>query len=126
MQSETQKKVVLVVEDDEALLDLTTLQMTALGYAVLTAKSAEEALDILGSDTQVDLLFTDEVLPRASGRELAHAARSLRPPLPVLLTSGLPRTAFGPLDDVTPIPLLSKPYRPGELERFVREAMESC
>lgn len=113
------KQVVLVVDDDGILLELAALELEALGYDVLTARSAEDALTILHSPTRVDLLFTDHRLPRASGNELGIAAKSLRPRLPVLLTSGLPgvRSTF---------PLLTKPYRPGELARGIWSALENA
>lgn len=110
------KQVVLVVDDDEILLELATLELALLGYEALTARSAEDALSILRTPARVDLLFTDYRLPRASGSELGVAAKSLRPQLPVLLTSGLP-------DVSSPFPLLIKPYRSRELARAIRSAI---
>lgn len=127
MQSDSRKKVVLVVDDDELLLELATIELASLGHLALTAGSAEDALVILQSIARIDLLFTDESLPGASGRELLDWARAARPGLPVILTSGLPRDVFGPLEEVHSfVRLITKPYRGGELGRVIGEILESA
>src|SRR6185295_17505720 len=80
---------ILLVEDDATVLALTLNVLTGLGYQVTTATNAAEALTILQSGRELDLLFTDVVMPGGvSGLSLARTARELRPMLRVLLTSG--------------------------------------
>jgi PAS domain S-box-containing protein len=100
---------ILLVEDDPTVLALTLDVLTGLGYAVLTATNAAEATAVLESDAQIDLLFTDVVMPGGvSGIGLARAAQQLRPGLKVLLTSGFVGESQAMQDNE--FPLLDKPY----------------
>ncbi|WP_127995878.1 ATP-binding protein [Piscinibacter defluvii] len=119
-------ETVLVVEDDAAVRQLACRELRALGYQVLDADSGAAALVVLRSEQPIELLFTDVVMPGGmSGRELADAARTLRPGLRVLYTSGYTENAIvhhGRLDPG--VQLLPKPYRRAELARAVRQALE--
>jgi PAS domain S-box-containing protein len=117
---------VLVVEDEPDVRGVAVAFLRSLGYAVLAAGSAPEAIQILSSDAKIDLLFSDVILGSGmTGGELAHEARRLRPGLRVLLTSGYERTA---LDEAAApdaaFELLRKPYRREELSAAVRRALE--
>jgi len=116
---------ILVVEDDELVRGHVAVQLAGLGYRVLTAASGPEALEIVRGAEELDLLFTDIVMPGGmNGRALAEAARRLRPGLPVLFTSGYARNAIvhhGRLD--AGVQLLSKPYRRQELAAKVRQVL---
>ena len=82
-------ETILVVEDDDAVRQHVTAQLQGLGYQVLEAATGAEAMDVLDQSPAVDLLFTDVVMPGGmGGRDLADAARKLRPSLKVLFTSG--------------------------------------
>ncbi|MFC7540963.1 response regulator [Siccirubricoccus deserti] len=114
----------LVVEDNEKLRMVLLRQLTELGYTVLEAEDAREALALLGTDRPVDLLMTDIVMPGGmNGWELAKEAARLRPGLKALYTSGFPNAAF----DSGALPegalLLGKPYRTAQLARLLREAV---
>jgi signal transduction histidine kinase len=121
----TTAEVVLVVEDDPDVREVTSVAVADLGYAVREAANAQEALELLRSDADVDLLFSDIVMPGGlTGVELAAEARRLRPGLKVLLTSGnagaiLSRQAItdGDLD------VLEKPYPHSELANKLRTVM---
>ncbi|MFN0186262.1 MAG: ATP-binding protein [Aquabacterium sp.] len=119
-------QTLLVVEDDEAVRQLACHELRALGYRVLQAASGAQALPLLEGGETIDLLFTDVVMPGGmSGRELADAARRLRPGLRVLYTSGYTENAIvhhGRLDPG--VQLLPKPYRRTELARAVRAALQ--
>jgi CheY-like chemotaxis protein len=78
-----------------------------LGCEVTRAASAEEALDVLQGGLNVDLVFSDIVMPGKTGVDLAKEARVLRPGLGVVLTTGYSETAIG-LDGIR---VLAKPYR---------------
>lgn len=83
-----QQLCVLVVEDNDLVRMLTVEVLEEIGYQVLQAEDAEEALPILRGDTAIDLLLTDVGLPGMNGEELAQAARQARPQLPVLFATG--------------------------------------
>ena len=115
---------ILVVEDDPEVLDVTVETLRRMGYEVLTAGDGPAALAILRREADIDILFSDIVMPRGiNGVELARTARGLRPQLRVLLASGYPtRTMSGaPLFDADgEFPFLSKPYRTSELAEALR------
>ena len=97
-----------------------------LGYNVFEAADAVGALRVLDSAVRIDLLFTDVVLPNASGRELADKALEKRPGLPVLFTTGYTRNAIihhGRLD--AGVQLLSKPFTQQSLAQKSRELLDA-
>jgi nitrogen-specific signal transduction histidine kinase/CheY-like chemotaxis protein len=82
-------KTILVVEDEDAVRRVMSRVLESVGYRVLSAPGADEALDILGrGGASVDLLIADLVLPRMSGSELAHEVAARYPGTPTLLISG--------------------------------------
>jgi len=108
--------VVLLVEDDVSVLDVSAEALRDLGYVVLPTASPNEALQILETREDIALLFTDVVMPEMTGRELADRARSFRPDLKVLYTSGYTRNAIvhnGVIDPGTV--LLPKPFTIAQL-----------
>jgi CheY-like chemotaxis protein len=116
---------VLVVEDDELVRRYACTELRSLGYRVLDADCGASALQIVERREDIELLFTDVVMPGGmSGRALADAARRLRPGLRVLYTSGYTENAIvhhGRLD--AGVMLLAKPYRRAELARAIRAAL---
>jgi len=119
-------ETILVVEDDGAVREYVTAQFRWLGYTVLEASTGAEALEVLQGTPEIDLLFTDVVMPGGmGGRELADAARKLRSGLKVLYTSGYTENSIvhqGRLD--TGVKLLNKPYRREQLAAKVREVLD--
>jgi len=117
---------VLVVEDDEAVLDLVSTSLNGLGYTVLTARAGDEALTKLGADGAIDLLLTDMVMPGGmNGLNLAHRAREIVPGLKVVLTTGYSEEIIESEDRVALCAgILKKPYRKRELAEVVRRALE--
>jgi CheY-like chemotaxis protein len=119
-------ETVLVVEDDEAVRVAVTDMLAELGYSVLRAENAEQALAILARAAQVDVLFTDVVMPgQINTRELSRRAREISPNIKVLFTSGYTQNAIvhnGRLDEG--IELLSKPYRKDDLARKLRSMLQ--
>ncbi|MFB9267840.1 PAS domain S-box protein [Bradyrhizobium erythrophlei] len=119
-------ETILCVEDDARIRDYVTNQLERLGYKVLVAANADEALTIANRGTAFDLLFTDIVMPGSmNGRQLAETLMAGRPTLRVLFTSGYSGGAL-PLPGRTGhgIPLLTKPYRPSELARMLRRCLD--
>jgi PAS domain S-box-containing protein len=118
-------EVVLVVEDNDDVRAYSVMSLTELGYRVREAVNAEQALVILDTEARIDLLFTDVVLPGASGRVLAEAAVERRPGLKVLFTTGYSRNAIihqGRLD--AGVQLISKPFTFDQLACSVRDALD--
>ena len=118
---------ILVVEDNQAVLDLVIRQLQSLGYRTTSAHSGREALALLDGTDSFDLLFTDVVMPGGmNGRQLADEATRRRPGLPVLFTSGYTEMAIsreGALPAGTC--LLSKPYRRADLARTLRTLLNA-
>ncbi|ALP64334.1 hybrid sensor histidine kinase/response regulator [Paraburkholderia caribensis] len=119
-------ETVLVVEDDRRV-QLTVVDMLSqLGYGVLTANDATEALTVLRSGARVDLLFSDVVMPGPLlSPEMVRQARLIRPSLKVLFTSGHTRDTTG-LDAQLRrgADLLQKPYSRLQLARKIREVFD--
>ena len=93
-----------------------------LGYRVLEADGAKQALEIIDAEPDIAILFTDVVMPDINGRRLAEAALERRPALKVLFTTGYTRNAIvhnGMLDPG--VVLLSKPFTLEELARKMAE-----
>ncbi len=112
-------ETILLVDDNELVRTYAATQLASLGYKLVSASSGQEALDTLREITDIDLLFTDVVMPgRLSGLHLAEEARIIRPNLPILFTSGYADNAQGDLG--FGIHFLRKPYRPSELAVKVR------
>ena len=102
-------ETVLLVEDDPTVLSLGVEMLSGLGYRVVTATNAAEALDVLRQAQTVDVLFSDVVMPGGvSGVTLAESAKQMRPGLKVLLTSGFFGDRRGGHDVGHPV--LDKPY----------------
>jgi CheY-like chemotaxis protein len=115
------REPILVVEDDPSVLVMTVDLLGGLGYQVISATGPEEALRILESEAEIDLLFSDVVmLGGVSGFELARRALSVRPKLKVLLTSGFTAGRDGTTDA---FPLLEKPYETSALARELRRLL---
>ena len=120
-------EVVLIVEDDSLVRRYVTTQIDSLGYTTLEAANAAEALHIIDTSGNIDLLFTDVIMPGfMNGRQLVDEALKRRPGLKTLFTSGYTENAIvhhGRLD--SGVLLLAKPYRKSELARMLRTALGS-
>ena len=119
-------ETVLAVEDNDAVRHYARTALEDLGYRVLEARNADEALRLIEGGTHVDLLFTDVVLGSGlNGRELASKITQQLAGLPVLFTTGYTRNAIvhhGRLDPG--VHLLDKPYTQQELGRKLRELQD--
>jgi two-component system, cell cycle response regulator CpdR len=112
---------ILVVEDEIAMRDLVMRMLSEKGYGVLTANSADEALDVL-RQRSVDLLLTDIMMPGTDGVKLAKKAERLRPGLKVMFITGYVELATRH-DAMRHGPVLYKPVRPAELMRGVEQVL---
>jgi signal transduction histidine kinase/CheY-like chemotaxis protein len=118
-------EAILVVEDDELVRTFVVGQIMSLGYLTVTAVNAAEALLVIDGPKEIDLLFTDMIMPGPmNGRQLADAALLRRPALKILFTSGYSNEIIIPhgyLD--AGVLLLAKPYRKADLARMIRTAL---
>jgi PAS domain S-box-containing protein len=116
---------VLVVDDDEQVRAVALRQLTSLGYRVITASNGTEALEILKRGAEIDLLFTDVVMPNGmGGRDLADQAQKLRPGIKTLFQSGYFEEALhrnGVLAES--VDFIVKPYRKADLARKIRAVL---
>lgn len=116
---------ILVVEDDLDVLAFSMEALKALGYQVVGAKNADQALSVLDQHPDVTLLFTDVELPGLNGPELVEEARRQRPGLAVLYTTGYTANAVvhrGLLDQS--VRSLNKPFTLAELATTVRGILD--
>jgi two-component system cell cycle sensor histidine kinase/response regulator CckA len=117
-------ETILVVEDQVELRRLVLFILEGLGYRVLSAGGAEEALQALSDHGgPVHLLLTDVVMPGMSGRSLGDQLRALHPGIKVLFMTGYADAALvgASLDDTD---FLQKPFTPAELGQRVRAALK--
>jgi CheY-like chemotaxis protein len=120
-------ETILLVEDEDPVREMTALHLETLGYRVLQAASAEEALRLVGAGREkLDLLLTDVVMPGMGGRELAEALQSRRPGLKVFFQSGYPaEVAVGGGTVQAKRAFLQKPFTLEALSRKVREVLDA-
>jgi len=123
----TGDETVLIVEDHHDLRAYAAGVLRELGYTVLEAEFAQQALELLKTAGPVHLLFTDVVLPEGmDGRQLTNEALRLRPGLRVLFTTGYSRNAIvhhGRLD--AGVQLLPKPFSFQSLAEKVRRVLDA-
>ena len=120
-------ETILIVEDEEPVRVLATEMLTLLGYTVFATQTGADALQVLSKNSEIDLLFTDIVMPGGmTGVELAQQARESWPALRVLFTSGYTNTALYENRLLTTDDrFLNKPYRLEELAQRIRDSLDS-
>ena len=116
---------ILVVDDEPELLELAKIWLDELGYQVLTATESADALAILAGPADIDLLFTDVVMPgQINGYQLAEQAMTMRPKLKMLLASGYSEGSIAKNGQAQfAADLLAKPYSRSDLAQRVSEAL---
>src|SRR5690606_33615771 len=114
---------VLIVEDDPDVMAIAVEIFRGLGYDAVTAGNTSEAIALLEADENVQIMFSDVVMPNGpNGVELARRARQLRPDLPILLTSGYPQRALtGDLSELSNFHFIAKPYRAADVAAQVQD-----
>ena len=120
-------QTILLVEDEDAVRNLTRRLLENGGYTVLPAGDAESALEIARRHAgRLDMLLTDVVMPGLSGPELARRLMPSWPGLRVLYVSGYPDEAMASQGLLEPdSSFLQKPFTPETLARRVREILDS-
>ncbi|HEX8307414.1 MAG TPA: PAS domain S-box protein [Allosphingosinicella sp.] len=107
----------LLVDDEELVRESTADMLEDLGYEVVQAASAEEALRLVRGGLRPDVLMTDHLMPGMNGTELANVVRADLPGIPVLIVSG-----YAEADGIAPhFPRLVKPFRNSDLAGSLAE-----
>ena len=120
-------EAILVVEDDDRVRRLTLTRLRQLGYIVFEAADGNEALELLSEGENIDLVFTDLVMPGGlSGYELCERIRTLYPNIRLLLTSGYSEDlVHAEKIDALGLKVLRKPYRQSDLALAVSSALQA-
>jgi PAS domain S-box-containing protein len=115
------RQTILVVEDNPDVRNVAVSLLQELGYRTIESDTASAALDILAAGNDVDLIFSDVVLPgQTDGLALARTVTTRYPQIPVVLTTG-----YSKVFDVSPeYPVLRKPYQISALGRVIHDALE--
>ncbi|MEE4136135.1 MAG: PAS domain S-box protein, partial [Desulforhopalus sp.] len=128
LQTERGQETVLLVEDELAILEMTTLMLTRLGYTVLAANSPGEAIRLADEyQGQIDLLVTDVVMPEMNGRELGENLLSRFPKLKRLFMSGYTANVIkehGVLNQGAQF--MQKPFSMNQLSHKVRQVLDAA
>ncbi len=121
------QETILVVEDDRGIREFATQALSSYGYTIYSAEDGRKALDLVEREgIQPDLLFTDVVMPKMSGRELADILSKKVKDLKVLFTSGYPEDHIAQNGFLAPhIYFLHKPYTIRDLLQKVREILDA-
>ncbi len=118
---------ILVVEDNEDLLEVTSAMLTTFGYEVLCARNGAEAIQIVESGQEFDLLFSDVVMPNGmSGVELARELRRRNKNVKILLTSGHAGDVLERHQAVGEFQIIDKPFRLSDLVRRLQSILRGA
>ena len=109
---------ILVVDDDPIVASGTAAMLEDLGHIATEVSSGDAALQLLSSETAVDLVITDHAMPGMTGTELAACIRRRWPELPIVIATGY---AEIPGESDLSLPRLSKPYRQQELAKMLAQ-----
>ncbi len=118
---------ILVVEDQEAVRAVACGFLSDFGYDIVEAEDGFQALAKLQEDPEIDLMFSDIVMPGGmNGFDLAQAASGMRPDLKIVHTSGYPKGAMVHQDEPRFKQgfIIMKPYRREELQKMIRDAFD--
>jgi len=129
LESVTKKRgneTILLVEDEPALLKMTSTALERLGYRILAAATPGEAFELLSSSNDtIHLLITDVIMPEMNGRKLSLELKKIRPELKVLYMSGYTDDVIadhGVLD--RDLNFIEKPFTHNELSMIVRKVLD--
>jgi two-component system cell cycle response regulator CpdR len=112
-------RVVLVVNDEPLVLDITVSMLNEFGCEVVIAANAREALEKLSIDERIEILITDINMPGMDGYELAEKAKRMREGLKVIVLSGREQAGSG-------LPLVRKPFLAQDLRRAMAQHTGLC
>jgi CheY-like chemotaxis protein len=115
---------ILVVDDNSDVLELAEVTLEANGYCVVTADSAERAIERLAADKSIALVFSDIIMPGGmSGIELAGVVKDKYAEIPVVLTTGYTEELTGN-SAAQQLDILPKPYSNADLAKRISDALQ--
>jgi two-component system, cell cycle response regulator CpdR len=112
-------RVVLVVDDEPLVLEVTAAMLGDIGCEVVTAGNGDDALAKLSADERIDILITDLNMPGMDGCELAERAKRMRERLKVIVLSGREQKPAG-------FPFIRKPFLENDLKRTMAQYTGLC
>jgi two-component system cell cycle sensor histidine kinase/response regulator CckA len=111
-----------MIDDEELLLTMGEMVLSSFGYHVVTANSGQKALELFSElHGKIDLVITDLVMPKMSGRELIEQLRRLAPQVKIICSSGYIRALNTEEEEM----YLQKPFTSLDLLRKVKQALTS-
>jgi two-component system, cell cycle sensor histidine kinase and response regulator CckA len=113
---------ILVVDDEPIVLQLVSKVLETAGYRVLAAPGPQQALEIVKTQAQLDLVMTDVVMPEMCGPRLVSEIKALAPRTPVMLISGCVPNGDLPKG----VPFVGKPFSPRGLLAAVEKVLQSA
>ena len=120
-----EKEVILLVDDEEMMVDVTGKILERLGFSVVAKTSSLDALETFQEKPdEFDLVITDQVMPNMTGTQLARNLLSIRPDIPVILVSGFPENIS--LEEVERIGIkkfMMKPIAREEIAKIIRAVL---
>jgi CheY-like chemotaxis protein len=121
-------ELVLLVEDEQAMREVTRRILARNGYQVVTAANGRQALTAAaGQDQQIAALVTDVIMPGMQGKELADRIRELQPGIAVLFMSGYTQGLLSAQGILEPgISLIEKPFNEASLLRRMRDVLDAA
>jgi CheY-like chemotaxis protein len=118
------KASILVVDDQDEVRQLLADSLEEFGHEIMTARAAEEAIEILEGNVHIEVLVTDITLPgQMTGLDLVRKARELMPNLKILTISGYASEASLKASYLDRCAFLPKPFRPSDLNKAVAELL---
>ena len=113
--------IILLVDDDEAVREITATMLRTSGYVVLEVGSGGAALDLLDGETNIDLVILDFAMPGMNGVEVAWQMNSRFPNLPILFITGyMDKSVLAEIDEAR---MVKKPFVGEELATKVNAAI---
>jgi len=113
-------ETILIVDDEEMVLTMAAMVLKSRGYRVLTASSGEKALEVFAkTNSTIDLMITDMVMPKMNGRELIEKVRGLSPATRIVCATACSRS----LVVEKQLDFLTKPFSAQQLLRKTKESL---
>ncbi|MGC0225620.1 PAS domain-containing protein [Pseudooceanicola nitratireducens] len=124
VERKTDRKLTILAVDDDLLVSMGTVGMLEdMGHEVLEASSGAQALDVFARRPDIDMVITDQAMPKMTGVELARALRQLKPDLPVILATGYADLPEGVSGEVAA--KLDKPFSEANLRAVIASVSET-
>jgi len=121
LHQEPASEIALIVDDQPDVLEIAAEVFKTLGYDVICANSAREALEIIERSKGIDVLFSDVMMPGMNGIELGHKAKTIMPNIKVLLASGFTTPVLKErYSGLESFDLVTKPYKVSEIAKKLR------